>query len=283
MGQVHLWKHHPGSLPLSRLGELALRPDAHQQPRLGTAWYALNADNEALRDPRVRRALLLSLDRAQLAALLGPSGVVATGLVPPGVTDYEAPKGLPFDSEQARNLMGEAGFAGGEGFPPLELSVDARNLHERVAAWAVESWKRELGIDASVFTRAWPAHVEAMNTGAYQVARGGWAADYRDPATFLELFHSDNELNDTAWSSDTYDRLIEEASRTTDGGSRLRLLSQAERILLDEAPVLPLFHFSSVSLVKPYVGGFEDNPLGVHLLKYLSLGTTGGPGISRGD
>lgn len=282
-GELQWTGHASGSLPLERLGELAARPDAHQQARLGTAWYALNAGDDTLRDGRVRRALLLALDRAQLGALIGPSGLVAQGLVPPGVTDYEAPQLAAFDPEQARNLLGEAGFAGGEGFPPLELSVDARNLHERVAAWTAESWGRELGIEVSVFTRAWPAHVEAMNAGTYQVGRGGWAADYRDPASFLEVFHSDNPLNDSGWTSDTYDRLIEEASRTTDGASRLRLLSQAERILLEEVPVLPLFHFSSVSLLKPYVGGFEDNALGVHLLKYLTLGTTGGPGFSRGD
>ena len=156
-------------------------------------------------------------------------------------------------------------------------------MHRAAAAWMAATWKEQLGIEAGVYERDWPAHSEAVSDGAYQVGRGGWVADFPDPATFLELMHSDNPLNSPGWSEPTYDALVDEAAATTDPASRMRLLSQAERLLLDRAPLLPLFHFTSFSLLKPYVGGFEDNALNIHLLKYLSLGTTGGPGISRGD
>ncbi len=119
--------------------------------------------------------------------------------------------------------------------------------------------------------------------GPSRWAGGGWAADYADPVTFLELLRSGTPLNTSGWSDATYDALLDEAAATTDAASRMRLLARAERLMLDEAPILPLFHFTSFCLLKPYVGGYQDNALSIHLLKDLSLGTAGGPGFSRGD
>ncbi len=144
-------------------------------------------------------------------------------------------------------------------------------------------WKRELGVEAGPYVREWKAHAEAMQQGAFQVGRGGWAADYADPVTFLELLRSGTPLNTSGWSDATYDALLDEAAATTDAASRMRLLARAERLMLDEAPILPLFHFTSFCLLKPYVGGYQVNALSIHLLKDLSLGTAGGPGFSRGD
>jgi oligopeptide transport system substrate-binding protein len=103
------------------------------------------------------------------------------------------------------------------------------------------------------------------------VGRGGWLGDYPDPSSFLELFLSDNELNRSEWGSGSYDDLIGEAGRTSDPASRRRLLSAAERELLEEMPAIPLFHFSSVSLVSPKVEGYIDNPLDMHLLRYIKI------------
>lgn len=282
-GELQWTGHASAMLPLDRLDELAGRPDARRHARLGTAWYSLNTADEALGDPRVRRALLLSLDRAQLASIIGPSGMVAAGLVPPGMPGYSSPASPAHDPDRARALLAEAGYSEAEPFPTLEIAVDARALHQRAAEWMAASWKRELGLQVGVYSREWKAHVEAIQDDAYQVGRGGWVADFPDPLTFLSLFQTGNALNAPDWSSPTYDGLVTEASATTDAASRMRLLSQAERVLLDDAPILPLFHFASFSLLKPYVGGYEDNALNLHLLKYVSLGTTGGQGISRGD
>ena len=270
-GQILWTGRASGSLPLDQLSTLASRPDAHVQAQLGTSWYYLNTSAPPLSDPRVRRALDLSLDRAALAPILGPSGLATSGYVPPGMPDYRYPAPRNFDPHGARALLAEAGFPGGVGMPPLELAVDARNLQERVAAWAADSWRRELGIEVNIFARRWGAHWGAIEQGSFQIGRGGWLGDYPDPSSFLELFLSDNELNRSAWGSVTYDELISEAGRTTDAASRKRLLSVAERQLVQALPALPIFHFSSVSLVSPKVRGYIDNPLDMHLLRYISL------------
>jgi len=281
-GKLQWTGHGTGLLPLDQLDVLAARPDAQTSSSLGTAWYVLNTSVEPLDDPRVRRALWLALDRSELAGLIGPAAVVASGFVPPGIPGYEGADLKDNDREAARALLTEAGYPGGEGFPKLELAVDARNVHEQVAAWVARSWKQELGVEVELYSRAWPVHADAMQAGEFQVGRGGWLGDYPDPSTFLDLFHSTNALNMSGFDSSVYDGLCEEASRTEDPASRLRLLSQAEGVLLEELPVLPLFHFGTLSLLKPYVVGYEDNPLGVHLLQYIELGTQSVPGMSRG-
>jgi len=281
-GALQWTGHGTGLLPLDRLTELAARADAHSHSNLGTAWYTLNTEHGPLTDRRVRRALSMALERTALTDVIGPAAVVAKGLVPPGIPGYIPAGSLVFDPDQARALLAEAGFPAGEGFPAMELAVDARNVHEQVAAWIVASWKRELGIDVTIYSRAWPAHADAMQARDFQVGRGGWLGDYPDPTTFLDLLVTGNDLNISSWSSDTFDRLIAEAARTEDAGSRMRLLAQAERIVLEEAPVLPLFHFGSLTLLKPYVVGYEDNAMDVHLLRYIELGTQPIPGMSRG-
>ncbi len=271
-GQILWTGRASGSLPLGQLGALSKRPEARVQAQLGTSWYYLKTSAPPLSDSRVRKALDLSLDRAGLATILGPSGLATSGYVPPGMPDYRYPAARSFDPHGARALLAAAGFPAGEGFPPLELAVDARNLQEQVAAWVADSWRRELGIEVNIFARRWGAHWEALEQGAFQVGRGGWLGDYPDPSSFLELFLSDNELNRSEWGSPSYDELILEASRTTDPSSRKRLLSAAERQLVQALPALPVFHFSSVSLVNPKVRGYIDNPLDMHLLRYISLG-----------
>jgi oligopeptide transport system substrate-binding protein len=285
-GDLQWTGHASGLLPLDRLADLSKRPDAHVAAQLGTSWYALRVAgpgaHPALADARVRRALWLALDAASLAGALGPAGMPVASVLPSGMPDYTPAPAPERNPEQARALLAEAGFPGGEGFAPLEIAVDARDLHERVGQWAAATWKRELGIEVTVFPRDFSAHEEAIDAGQFQVARYGWIADYPDPASFLELFHSSNALNTTGWSNKAYDGLVDEAARTGDAASRLRLLAQAEQILLDEMPVLPLFQFGSMTLLKPYVGGYEDNPLDTHLLKWISLGG-GPPGMARGD
>jgi oligopeptide transport system substrate-binding protein len=280
-GEIQWTGHGTGLLPLDRLAELAMRSDAHSHSNLGTAWYTLNTEHGPLKDPQVRRALSMALDRSQLLDLIGPAAVIAQGFVPPGMPGYEHATSLVFDPDGARGLLAQAGFPGGDGFPELELAVDARNVHEEVAAWVAASWKRELGITVTPYSRAWPAHADAMQAGDFQIGRGGWLADYPDPSTFLDLLVSDNDLNVSQWTNSTYDGLCGEAARTEDPASRMRLLAQAERVVLEEAPIMPLFHFGSLTLLKPYVVGYEDNALGIHLLRYIELGTQAMPGMSR--
>lgn len=279
-GELH-WTGNSGLLPPERLAELAKREDARSSAELGTAWLWLNAEEGPTTDPRVRKALALAVDRDAIAAVLGPTDLVTGRLVPPGMPGYSAPDPAVTDAERAKALLAEAGFPGGEGFPPLELAVDARPVHQRIAEVVAARWTEVLGIEVTPYVRQYGAHADAMRAGSYQVARGGWLVDYPDPSSFLELLSSDNSLNASGWSSTGFDALVQEAVRTEDPASRLRLLGKAERLLLEEAPIIPLYHFGSLSLLKPYVAGFTDNPMQVHLLRYLSVAPQG-PSMTAG-
>jgi oligopeptide transport system substrate-binding protein len=270
-GEIHWTGHAGGLLPRARMKELVARPDALLQPQLGTAWYHVNTRVAPLSDERVRRALTLALDRSELTDVLGPDGVPTTLFVPGGIPGYVSPDVAPADPDLARSLLADAGFPGGEGFPPIELAVDSRALHENVARRVAAIWKRELGVEVNVYTRSWAAHSEAVEAGTFQLARGGWQGDYPDPSNFLELLQGDHALNKTGWRAVGYDALVEEATQTEDPESRMRLLSKAEAVLIAEAPILPLFHFGSIMLLKPEVKGFVNNPLDIHLLRYLSI------------
>ncbi len=272
-GAIQWTGHAGGLLPQDRMAELITRPDAHLQAQLGTAWYNLNTSAPPLDDARVRRALSLALDRAELTRVLGPDGVPTERFVPGGMPGYPAPEAPEADADAARRLLAEAGFPGGEGFPNLELAVDSRSVHEAVARTVAGIWKRELGIEVSVYTREFGAHSDAVEAGTYQIARGGWQGDYPDPSNFLELLVAGHSLNHTGWADVGYSALVEEAAAVEDSEVRLRMLSKAEAILLSERPILPLFHFGSVTLIKPHVRGFVDNALDVHLLRYLSYET----------
>lgn len=269
-GELH-WTGHSGLLPPGRLAELAARPDARSSAELGTAWLWVNTDHGPLADPRVRRALGMALDRGALAAVLGPGDIVSERMIPPGMPDYTAPDVPAPNVDEAQALLTQAGFPSGEGFPPLELAVDARPVHARLAELVAAQWSERLGIEVTTYVRDYGAHAEAVRTGAYQVGRGGWLGDYPDASSFLELLETDNALNSANWSNSSFDGLVREARRTSDPASRLRLLSQAERLAIEEAPIIPLYHFGSLSLLKPFVSGFVDNPMQVHLLRYLDV------------
>lgn len=279
-GELH-WTGNSGLLPAGRLGELAARDDARSSAELGTAWLWLNLEEGPTTDPRVRSALALALDRPAIAAVLGPSDLVTGRFVPPGMPGYSAPAPSATDLDRARDLLAEAGFPGGEGFPILELAVDERPIHQRIAEVVAARWKDTLGIAVDPYVREYGAHADAMRSGEYQIARGGWLGDYPDPSSFLELLASESSLNVSGWSNTGFDALVQEAAQTEDAASRLRLLAKAERLLLEELPLIPLYHFGSLSLLKPYVSGFTDNPLQVHLLRYLSLSPQG-PSMSTG-
>ncbi len=270
-GQLHWTGHAAGLLPHDRLAELAQRPEARLGAQLGTSWLALNTREAPLNSKVLRQALSLALDRKELAPLLGPEGLPGARLIPEGMSGYPYPPAPAYNLEKARTLLAASGYDPAAEGAALEIAVDRRTTHERVVAWAAETWKRDLGLDTRIFTRVYPVHATALREGQFQIGRGGWLGDYPDPANFLEIFQSGNALNAAGWSNRVFDGLLEEARRTQDASSRLRLLSQAEALLLDEAPILPLYHWATLSLVDPKVAGYEVNPLGVHLLKYMDL------------
>jgi oligopeptide transport system substrate-binding protein len=263
------------TMPAAMIPELRKKfPDEFRSaPMLTVYFYRLNTKRPGLEDKRVRQALNLAIDKAAICQYVTKAGEVpATTYVPPGLAGYESPMGMEFNPERARQLLAEAGYPGGRGMPHLEILYnDSPVLHRTIAETIQQSWRKHLGIDVQLGGLEWGVYLAAQDKLDYYIARAGWIADYPDPNTFLDMFITDGLQNKTGWGHPEYDRLIAAAASEVDPAKRMKLLQQAEEILLDEMPIIPMYFYVSKNLVKPHVKGFCNDVQDLHPFTILSI------------
>ena len=168
-------------------------------------------------------------------------------------------------------MLVEAGYPGGRGFPHVEIQFATLELNQRLLEAVQQMWKRELGITvilANKEQRVWLSDERLLN---YDVSFGHWMGDYVDPGTYLDLFTSDSGNNSTGWSDREYDRLVAEAGFTLDPAQRTERYQQAEALLLNEAPIVPVFFGTRVFLCHPAVKNWRPALLGLHQYKDVYL------------
>lgn len=254
-------------------------PDALRiTPYMGSFWLGLNLSRPPLAgQPELRRALSLAIDRETLTrVVLGAGELPAWTIVPPGLADYEPPgdpaQGLDKAAREneARALYRGAGYS--EDRPlRLELRFNTSSQHRRMAVAVAAMWKQVLGVNTDLLHEEWMVFVNNRRQGVRtQAFRGGWIADYADPVSFLDLFRAGDPLNNTFYDNPVYDPLLDRAATLT-GAQRMEVLQQAEALLLQDTPVIPLYYYVSRHLVNPDVRGYIDNPRDIHLSRYLSL------------
>lgn len=272
----------PGSntaLPAEFMDELARYDDFHRHPYLAVYFYWINTQAPPLDDPLVRRALSLAIDREALVTHVARGGQIpSAALVPDGLAGYE---GIPlplFDPAAARDLLRQAGYERPEDLPPVTLMYNTSEGHKQVAEAIQQMWKKELGIRVELENQEWKvflANAEQMN---FQICRMGWTGDYADPFTFLELLSSDCGNNHSAWVNPEYDALLREANRTSDPSLRLARLREAEALMLEAQPLIPLYVYTRSQLIKPYVRGIEGNHQDRHPWKHIWIDEGAGAG-----
>jgi oligopeptide transport system substrate-binding protein len=249
------------------------RPDFQPSPYITTYFYRLNITRPPLDNVLVRRALNLATNKRDIVERVTMAGEQpARSMVPPVVGEragYVSPQCDDFDPEKARELLSEAGYPGGRGMPPITIQFNTNDTHKAVAELIQYQWKTNLGIDVELRGMEWNAYQEAQVTLQYGVSRAGWVGDYPDPNTFLNLWISGGGNNQTGWGNAQYDELIEKAKNEPDEKQRLRYFYEAERILLGEMPVIPVYFYVSTSMAKPYLRGYHKNARDVHPLKDL--------------
>ncbi len=242
-------------------------------PYFGCYYYRFNVTNPVLKDRRVRRALAMAIDRDGIVRNVTRGGQApAHTLTPPGTAGYELKSGgIPTDYEGARRLLAEAGYPDGRGLPPVDLLINTSQNHQAIAEVIQESWKRELHIDARIVNEEWKVYLDSQHTLNYTTSRSAWIGDYLDPFTFLGLMLTDGGNNDTGFANPEYDRLIGLSRQTADPAARRALLAQAETLLLDEAPIAPVYFYTNTYLLQPSVKGWYPNMLNRHMPQYISL------------
>ncbi len=267
--------HYSGaSLPVAQIASLITHPDFYQEPMLGTYYFRVNLSDEesVLTDPKIRRALAKAVDRRSLVEeTMNNLYDVAHGYVPP-MAMWESTADAPhYNPSRARELLAEAGYPDGEGLPVFEFLYNTDENHKLIAEAVQSMWERNLGVRIRLVNKEWRTYLLDVTTMNYELARAGWIGDYNDPTTFLDKWQTGDGNNNTGWSDEDYDRLMAEARREEDPDRRLRLLQEAEEILMERGPVIPIYYYTNNVLVSRYIDGFEPHNRDIHLLKYMSL------------
>ncbi|MGE5561495.1 MAG: peptide ABC transporter substrate-binding protein [Chloroflexota bacterium] len=266
--------------PLPDHDRLVTEGKLQTAPLIGTYYYIFNCEQKPFDDPRVRKALTLGLNRADLIKnVLKGAQMPATAFVCKGINegdkDFRDVGGSFFkdaDIAEAQRLLAEAGYPGGKGFPAFEILYNTSESHKAIAEAICEMWKTNLGISGiKLVNQEWGVYLDSRDAGAFQVARAGWIGDYSDPMTFLDMWTTGNGNNNTRWGDAEYDKLVEEAKREQDPAKRFAIMHKIEEILMRDMPILPIYFYADEYVMQPYVGGVIRSPLGPIEFKFAYI------------
>lgn len=247
-------------------------------PYLGSYYYSLNLTLPPFAGaPKLRRALALAIDRDVLTEKITGSGEIPAYSWTPRVTGYtqQPPDWAGWTQErrntEARRLFKESGHS--EANPlTIQILYNTSENHKRLAVAIASMWKQVLGVETKLLNQEWKVFLETRKQKTMPgVARNGWIGDYNDAYSFTQLLASDNEQNDSGFANDEYDALLDRAAVEPDIQKRAELMEAAERLMLEEQPIIPIYFYVSKHLIKPWVGGFEPNIMDHHYTKNFHI------------
>ncbi|HBF23717.1 MAG TPA: hypothetical protein DDW23_07880 [Planctomycetes bacterium] len=238
-----------------RLAALALvkkkEPSFSASPRLGTTFLRFQAPPSSIHDYSTIKTLSDAIDRKKLAEVVGPGSIPAISLTPPGLPGYAPPLPSRFSHPVKPKLHGR-----------LELIFPSSDANRIVAEFLQDQWKRNLGVEVLLVNQEWKAFLRTQQSGNYQISLSSWIADYPDPLSFLEIFHSDSGNNRTGWENVQYDTLLDMASQEGNPSERLKILRRAESLLIRGGPIVPLTHEAGTDLISSQWSNIRPGPMG---------------------
>ncbi len=267
--------HYTASVPLGKIPvyqEMADTP-YRQAPYLGTYYYLLNTTRPPTDKLKVRQALSMAVDRDKLnKTVLQGTNISAYSITPPDTLGYYPPKLFDYDVEKARQLLAEAGYPNGEGWPGLELTYNTSEDHRKVAVALQQMWQDALNIQVTLTNQEWKVYLDSITEMNFQIARRGWIGDYVDPNNFLDLFLAGGGNNNTGFASPDYDAMIQlEAPQAATREERYAVFYQAETLLMEQMPIIPLYTYTSKHLLHPSAKGMPPNLMDWTNFKYVWL------------
>ncbi len=237
---------------------------------LSLYFYWINTTRPPMDNVHVRKALSLAIDRSSICKFVTRAGQRPyADLVPEDLGGYQGLDTPLYDPDAARKELEKSGFSGGQIDPRITLMYNTSETHADVAVAIQQMWKDNLGIEVDVDNQEWNVYLGRLKDMDFQVARLGWTGDYIDPNTFLDLLLSSNGNNHSNWRDATFDKMLNDANAEQDPSKRLAMMRKAERYMMDQQPLIPLYLYTKSCLVKPYVRGIWGNYQDRHLWKYI--------------
>lgn len=234
-------------------------------PLLGTYLYTFNLRRPELQDVRVRQALAMTIDRHVLTEQVSGQGERPAWSLLPGMPGYEvlgSPLALqdqPTRLVKAAALMAQAGYNSARPFK-LTLTYNTSESHKKLALAVAAMWK-PLGVEVSLNNMEWSAYQVAKDSGDFMLVRSFLFGDYVEPSSMLNSFRCQDPQNESGYCNPAFDGLLQQASDTLDGSTRTGLYRQAEQLLMDEMPAIPVYHYNQMRLVDPTLRGLPSQNL----------------------
>ncbi|HEX2925373.1 MAG TPA: peptide ABC transporter substrate-binding protein [Ruminiclostridium sp.] len=256
-------------------------------PQLGTYYLALLNTKPPFNNPKVRQAVSLAIDRNYITEKVRKAGETpASGFVPYGIADVKQkpdfrttggdfysvkPEDYQKNIAEAKKLLAEAGYPDGKGFPKVTYGLSTGAGHEAVAEAIQQELKTNLGINVEIQAQEWNVFQESRKNGLFDIARDGWVGDYMDPSTFMDLLTSKNPQNDSKYKNPAFDKDIEAASKETDPAKRMQFYHDAEKLVMNDAGVVPIFFYTDPIAIDKNLKGYLVTKLGFVYFNWASF------------
>ncbi len=278
------------NMPTDEVAGLLASGDLKIVDYIGTYYVCYQTQKEPFDDPLVREAFTLAIDRTYIVEQITQTGQVeAGGFVPAGVYDAEGATGDDFrtvggdyyaptdadyeaNCERARELLAEAGYPNGEGFPVVTYLYNTDDSHKAVGEALQNMWQTVLGVTVQLDNQEWATFLQTRKDGDYSIARNGWIADYNDPMSFLDMWLTGGGNNDAQYSNAEYDAKIQAAKASTDPAERMQLMHDAEDIIIGQDYALcPLYFYTQKYMLADGITGMYYTPLGYFFFDHCTV------------
>ncbi len=252
-----------------------LNKELHVEPALSTFYIWFNVETPPFDDPKVRQAFNYAIDKAKISKVVFKNmALPADTILPPSMPGYSQDVAIySYDPDKARQLLAESSYGGADSLPEIVFNVGGGGGAPGRSVTAIQEMiKQNLGIELVIQQTESATFYSDIHNHRYQMFYLGWSADYPDPQDFLEvLFYGSSLNNYSGYANPEVDALLEKAQVEADQAKRLALYQQAEKMILEDAPVVPLFYNVNYWLAKPYTEGVEYPPMIIPILKYAKV------------
>lgn len=276
--------------PIDEIPSLLESGELQVADYIGTYYVCFNNSLAPFDNPKVREAFSLVIDRNYITEQISGTGEVpAAGYVPAGIFDVGGPGKDDFrtvggeyysvdpadykaNCDKARQLLAEAGYPGGKGFPIVDYLYNTADNHRAIGEALQNMWQKELGVTVTLTNQDWGVFLETRKNGDYSIARNGWIADYNDPVSFLDMFVTSGGNNDAQYKNPKYDAVIQKLKTAKTSEERFAAMHEAEDILMgQDKAVAPIYFYTQPYMLSDKVKGMFYTPLGFFFFMNTSL------------